>query len=225
MRKCILLLGLWGGIAIPGIAQAAEGDGTLRSAAQEWLKAAADLTRRAHRLAQNEEALALFTTDSALLEQARVMGELADSNGFLRARAVAMPQSKELLGIILQKEEKLNISDQTWEVLKERFHPGVIVSMMNGRDGVEYLAAGTLLATSRTYIQPPGWTGSLLLILESGDEYASAVGFWQSGDRTVTGTATFVRTESVDQWLEMLNLLFGIDLPCEEWSGEMLKGL
>lgn len=223
LKYCIVLL-LWAGLAIPDMARAAVGDGALRPAAQEWLGAAADLTRRAQALAKNQEALSLFTTDSALLEQARVMGEANASNGFLRVRAVAMPEGKELLGI-LQKEEKLNISDRTWEVLKERFHPGVIVSMMNGREGVEHLAASTILATSRTYIQPDSWMGNLLLILESGDEYASAVVFWQSGDRTVTGTATFVRTESVDQWLEVLNLLFGIDLPCEEWSTEMLKGL
>ena len=84
-------------------------------------------------------------------------------------------------------------------------------------------AAGSILTGSRTYIQPQDWRDDLLVVLEYGGEYAVAIAFWQSGEKTVTGQASFIRAGRTEALLRSVEKFCGHAVPVRKLTGRELK--
>lgn len=198
----------------------------VRPARNEWLRAAKELARRMQAMAADEQVVRLYISDGNVLEYVRSIGA-GDYDKLQKVTVAKVPRPKLTAGFL---DRALAASDTDTAVyrrmagmMESRITPFVIVTALSGREGSTHLAAGAVLADSRTYIQPQDWREDLLLVLEYGGEYAVAVAFWQSGDNTVTGHATFILAEHTEMLFLSLGELCGEHIPIRCLSGEELN--
>lgn len=227
--KTALLL-LWAGLGIlccGGVA--AQKAPSFRHPEQNrWLEEAADLTLRMRELAVDDKAPRLFVSDSDILDYMRQMGA-GNYSTLQRVRVAEFSSDKLAEGFMRQTlyyDEQLTAEEceDLRQKLKNRMTPGVLISVLNGQEGMTHLAANAVLSFDRTYMQPEDWREDLLLVLDYGGEYASAVAFWQSGEGTVTGRAAFIVARRADALFEVLNQYYnGEPVPIRELTGEDLK--
>lgn len=168
----------------------------------------------------------LFISDDGVLEYIREIGA-ADYSELQKVTVASVPRGV-LTTALLDRAFAASDADtavyrRLAGIMENRITPFVIVTALNGYEGSTHLAAGAVLADSRTYIRPRDWREDLLLVLEYGGEYAVAVAFWQSGENTVTGHATFIPSERTEMLFLSLGEFCGEHIPIRHLSGEDLN--
>lgn len=191
----------------------------------EWLRAAKELARRVQATAADEEVPRLFTSDDEVLAYIHTIGT-ADYSKLQQVTVAEIPRSKLAASFLMPKLDT-SIDTATYrridQIMKTRLNPAHLISILNSQEGTTGLLAGTILSESRTYIQPRDWTEDLLLVLDYGGEDTIAVAFWKSGEKTVTGQATFIVSGSADKLFEALDGLCGEHLPVRKLTGADLN--
>lgn len=189
---------------------------------KEWVRRAIQLTERLHRFASNEEAHKLFSENDEFLAVMKAMGQSASRVTLRRIRVMELSEDDIFSDLVLKM---VSIDKTTWELVKDRFIPSAFASVINGQEGSIHLAACSVMNTTRTYTMSESWTHNLLFILDYGEYYATVVSFWLSGEDTVTGSATFMLSESEDAAWQALKSLSGSGSTYEEWNEEMIQGV
>lgn len=192
----------------------------------QWLDAAKELAHGMREAAANERFAKLFISDGEVLEYIREIGA-ADYSELQKVTVASVPRGALMAGFLDRTFAAEDIDTAAYRriagLMETRIHPAVVVSALNGREGSTHLAACAVLTESRTYIRPRDWREDLLLVMDYGGEYAVAVAFWQSGEETVTGQATFVLSGSVDNLFETLGEFCGESTPSRILTGSDLK--
>lgn len=198
----------------------------VRPVRNEWLRAAKELARRIQAMAADEQVVRLYISDSGVLENVRSIGA-GDYDKLQKVTVAEIPRPKLMAGFLNRSFAASDADTAVYRrlagIMENRITPFVIVTALNGYEGSTHLAAGAVLADSRTYIQPQDWREDLLLVLEYGGEYAVAVAFWQSGENTVTGHATFIPSERTEMLFLSLGEFCGEHIPIRHLSGEELN--
>lgn len=195
------------------------------TAVREWLEPTAWLSRRVQKVVASEKAVRVFAAGgedytTQIEEFTKAISPLISGNPH-QVSVVKVPDSKSISKFIISS----NIDDETMELIHERFNPSAMISVINGNEcSTVEIAASSILKASRTYMQPSGWVGDLLFIIDYGQGYSIVVTFWQSGDNTVTGEATFILTENAEKLLSGLRVMFG-EISSEELSKNIFNGL
>lgn len=199
----------------------------MQPAGNVWLQAATELAEEAQDMAADERAAELFVSDSGLLAYIRRIGT-AGYDRLREATVVEIPRAELTAGFLSAAFASSAEPDtaelrRLTELMKSRINPAVVVSALNGQEGSDHLAACSILTGSRTYIQPQDWRDDLLVVLEYGGEYAVAIAFWQSGEKTVTGQASFIRAGRTEALLRSVEKFCGHAVPVRKLTGRELK--
>lgn len=199
----------------------------MQPAGNVWLQAATELAEEAQDMAADERAAELFVSDSGLLAYIRGIGT-AGYERLREATVVEIPRAELTAGFLSAAFASSAEPDtaelrRLTELMKSRINPAVVVSALNGQEGSDHLAACSILTGSRTYIQPQDWRDDLLVVLEYGSEYAVAIAFWQSGEKTVTGQASFIRAGRTEALLRSVEKFCGHAVPVRKLTGRELK--
>lgn len=196
------------------------GRGIRQPERNEWLRATEELVDEMCEVATCEEAVGWMTSDSALGGLIRQMGDPTYDEP-KRGWVVEM-SGEELFGRMATLAETEPAETRLPEVMRRRVNPSAVVSMLNSKmSGTLHLAAGTMLTTRKTYIQPRDWTSDFLLILDYDQPYAVAAAFWESGEKTVTGTVCFV-PEGAEKILKGMGIGKIRGLSDEDLKGESI---
>lgn len=199
----------------------------MQPAGNVWLQAATELAEEMQEMAADERAAELFVSDSGLLAYIRGIGT-AGYDRLREATVVEIPRAELTAGFLSAAFASSAEPDtaelrRLTELMKSRINPAVVVSALNGQEGSDHLAACSILTGSRTYIQPQDWRDDLLVVLEYGSEYAVAIAFWQSGEKTVTGQASFIRAGRTEALLRSVEKFCGHAVPVRKLTGRELK--
>ncbi len=194
MRKIVALL-LAAVLFAAGIS-AAFAEAAPASMPENWyMTEALNLADAMGALADNEAYVELF------------IGMGMDTDGFADTMAkVAGLAPDQVITYLYRTDalEKLAASYQMDEVSTKLAGPAMdainirmsnsLGSLLNGHVGGElWLAVASSLAYTRTYIMPAGFVPCSLFLSYEGQETAVLVTFSQTGEETVTATATYVR--------------------------------
>lgn len=198
----------------------------VQPARNEWLRAAKELACGMQALAADEQVAKLYVSDDDVLGCIHGIGT-ADYGQLQKVMVAEVPRPQLTAGFLGRALAASDIDTAVCRriagIMGSRLNPAILVSILNGEEGSAHLAASTVLADSRTYIQPRDWREDLLVVLEYGGEYAVAVAFWQSGVGTVTGKATFIASGTADRLFEALDRLCGEHVPVRELAGTDLN--
>lgn len=199
-----------------------------RPTRNEWLRAATELVRGMQAMAADEQVVKLYVSDDDVLGYVHRIG--TTDYGKLQKVTVAEVSGPKLTAGFLSRTLAASDIDtvvcrRILGIMGNRLNPATFVSILNGQEGSTHLAASTILADSRTYIQPRDWREDMLVVLEYGGDYAVAVAFWQSGEWTVTGKATFIVSGSVGKLFEALDEFCGEHIPVRELVGDDLNNV
>lgn len=181
------------------------------NAEENWyLQEGKRLAERVFGLAADETYVQMYTASG---EIRKVVSDFAksDFSQIVEARMLSLPDAQSierLLGLIstLSGEEIPEMSDAVKTEMFKQI-PGMLVTMVNNRQGVSWVAAtASVLRTSETYIMPEDFHPCVLL-LEYPGEYAVAVAYTQTGEDTLTATATAVYSGFIGMISGELSLL------------------
>lgn len=120
------------------------------------------LTCEMDELAESEEYLALMTSSETL---GQVVKEMAsqDYSSPENVYIVKLPTEVLLQGISGLSDD-LKFSDSLLEKLKYKINGTVLANMINATYGSETVAATSMTAWGKSYIQPKGWSDNTMLL-------------------------------------------------------------
>lgn len=177
-------------------------------------------------LAADEQVAKLYISNDDVLGYIHGIGT-ADYGQLQKVTVAEVPRPQLTAGFLSRalaaSDTDTAVCRRIAAIMGNRLNPAVFVSILNGEEGSTHLAVSTILADSRTYIQPRDWREDLLVVLEYGGDYAAAVAFWSSGVDTVTGNAAFITSGSVGRLFEALDRFCGEHIPVRELTGEHLN--
>lgn len=166
------------------------------SAAAEnlYLDLGLKLVFRLSELTQDENYAQLFSSSEAILEKVSDFAD-TDFSEPIEARMFEMPTSETMhqLFTIFGAFSEQTFSEMSEAAQTEIYRqlPSSIVTLINGRYDINWLAASNILHVSETYILPENFHPGLMLLTYPGD-FAVAVSFSQTGEDTFTAIATAV---------------------------------
>lgn len=183
------------------------------SLAEDWYLATADaLADRLSILVTNETYLAFFidVKQDGVSEELEMMAETSgkDIRNVIRLRYAPEKVDQYVKNYFMSDRVDEYTAMVQSEVLK-RMNPS-LSGMLNGIiGGTLWTSLSSILSASETFAMPEGFE-SCVLGLDFGLDTAVLVAFTQTGEDTVTATASYIRTESLDSELTApyLNLLW-----------------
>lgn len=178
-------------------------------------------------LAQSGEYKQLFGAPAELQE---ITDQIAQGDYEMPQKVILMKLPSSLItNFAAMLGEDLKLSEEMEERMSYRINGTLFASFINSRYGPDILAATSTLSWGKSYIQPKGWTDNVLLWLQYDGDYSSLVSFNKSGDGVISGTSTFIKTETMDT-MEPLKDEFekylkesGLDLDITEFSQSQIK--
>lgn len=140
------------------------------------------------RMMSASEELSASISQMAAVDAARPEGAVLIDYPADKVLALAAAQSD----LTLPEEGNVRL------MLERKLSGAHLANLINGRQGATTLAAASLLACSESYVQPKGWPGGTVVVLEYPGDYASLVAFSQSGEGVISASALFVHTGGAD---------------------------
>lgn len=178
--------------------------------AENWyVDVGTDLALRMHALAGEDAYVAMYTDSEEILQQIHdfAQTEISTPETMRMLKLPSGEDTKRLINILaaITDEEMAEMSDAVMEHFTRQV-PGVLVSVLNSQIGVSWIATASVLTTSETFIQPEDFAPCVLWMEYPGD-YAVAVGFTQTGEDTLTATATITRSGLLDSLTEDMDFV------------------
>ena len=178
--------------------------------AENWyVDVGTNLASRMHELAGEDGFVSMYTDSQEILQQIHdfAQTEISTPETMRMLKLPSGEDTKRLINILvaLMDEEMPEISDAVVEHFARQV-PSMLVSVLNGQIGVTWIATATVLTTSETFIQPEDFVPCVLWMEYPGD-YAIAVGFTQTGEDTLTATATITRSGLLDSLTEDMDFV------------------
>lgn len=178
--------------------------------AENWyVDVGTNLASRMHELAGEDGFVSLYTDSEEILQQIYdfAQTEISTPETMRMLKLPSGEDTKKLINILgaIMGEKMPEISDVVMEHFARQV-PNMLVSVLNSQIGVTWIAAASVLTTSETFIQPEDFAPCVLWIEYPGD-YAIAVGFTQTGEDTLTATATITRSGLLDSLTEDMDFV------------------
>lgn len=174
-------------------------------------------------LAESREYLALVSASESI---EKVIDKVVSQDYSIPENVYLIKLSDDiLLRAISPFPGAINISDNIMDKLKYKINGSVFANMINASYGSEMIAATAMITWGKSYIQPSGWSGNMILILEYPGEFSSIVSFVQSGDGVISGSSVFVKNgdKGILTWLD--EYLGMADIEYENYSSSQLQDL
>lgn len=177
-----------------------------------YLETALDLADKMGSLADNEAYVELFIgmgedTDGFADIMAQLNGLEPDEVVTYAFREDAL---EGLANAYQMDEVSIKLAEPVMDILARRMSSS-LGSLLNSHvGGTLWLAISNALACTETYIIPEGFAPCALFLRYDGQEAAILVTFTQTGEETITATASYVRDDAVEDevaW-EYLNLMW-----------------
>lgn len=127
--------------------------------------------------------------------------------------------------VIMANSGGTPVSDSLMDKLRLRINASLVGNLINARQGVEAVAAASVMTWSKSYIAPDNWSDNRLLILEYPGKFSSVVSFVQTGDGVITGTAAFVRNDEQGALATLNELMGTAEQEYDHYSSEQLQKL
>lgn len=187
------------------------------------IKEGVSLTCAMDELAESEEYLTLMTSSEAISSITAQIG----------AQDYSIPENVYIIELPVEAifqsisdfSDDLKISESVMQKLKSRVNGVVFANMINATYGSEIIAATSMMAWGKSYIQPEGWTESNMLILEYPGDFSSIVSFVESGDGVISGSSVFVKNGEYNIIETLGEYLSYADIKYEHYSASQLQDL
>lgn len=177
------------------------------------------LTQVMCELANDADYNKIFTVSD---EMGKIVAQMAAQNYAKPEKVYLMKLPDTLLRDFLQTQGEMTVSDALLEKIQQKWNATSFASMLNGYLGVETLAASSVVTWEKSYIQPKGWTGNVMLLLDYDGEFSSLVSFTQSGDGVINAASSFLKDDGGDLMESFSQKLGGIEFEVVTISGEEL---
>ena len=181
------------------------------------------LTCEMDELAENKEYLALMSASEAL---GQIMNKMASQDYSIPEKVYLIKSPDDILLQAMRSfSGEINISDNTMEKLKHKINGSIFANMINASYGSETIAATSMTAWGKSYIQPKGWSDNMILLLEYSGEFSSIVSFVESGDGVISGSSVFVKNGDKDILTSLDEYLGMTDIEHDQYSSSQLQDL
>ncbi len=181
------------------------------------------LTCEMDELAENKEYLALMSASETL---GQIMNKMASQDYSIPEKVYLIKSPDDILLQAMRSfSGEINISDTTMEKLKYKINGSIFANMINASYGSETIAATSMIAWGKSYIQPKGWSDNMILLLEYSGEFSSIVSFVQSGDGVISGSSVFVKNGDKDILTSLDEYLGMTDIEHDQYSSSQLQDL
>lgn len=186
---------------------------------QFFLREAIRLTDEMDDLAESKEYLSLMSSSQSLSQIAEEIGA-QNYETPMKIYLLELPkdipnQLAEAYG--MDKKALDGMSDSVLEKVRYKINGTNFAQMINASSGSENLALTSMLTWGKSYQQPKGWSNNTIALLFYDGDYSSMVSYFQSGDKIISASSTFVKNNDLLKELktakEEANLfeqLFGI---------------
>lgn len=208
----LLIFALW---ALSGCQGAQSADGWM-------IERAHTLTGQMAELARSEAYAKMMTSSPELGD---VIAHFAAGEYFRPERVVLIDYPAERVIQLAVSQTDLQPSETVKGLLARKMAGATLGNVLNGREGASVLAATSLLSYGESYVQPQGWPGNTVALLEYPGGYASMVSFSQSGEGVISATAVFVETGETDPMTALTELEGLPELDSRAFTGEALDKL
>jgi hypothetical protein len=186
------------------------------------MKEAVGLTGEMDKLAETKEYVALMGHPETLGDHRQAAaGEYAAPEN---AYVVKLTEEglKQAIGAVAGEAA---VPESVLDIFKYKINAAVFANIVNATYGSEMVAATSILTWGKSYIQPEGWAGNTILLLEYPGEFSSMVSFTQSGEGVISATSVFLKNGEKDIAAMLTDALSGTGVAYEQYDAAKVQAL
>lgn len=187
------------------------------------MKEAVGLTGEMDKLAETKEYVALMGASGNLgeiIDKAAAGEYAAPENAYV----VKLTEEglKQAIGAVAGEAD---VPESVLDIFKYKINAAVFANIVNATYGSEMVAATSLLTWGKSYLQPEGWAGNTILLLEYPGEFSSMVSFTQSGEGVISATSVFLKNGEKDIAAMLTDALSGTGVAYEQYDAAKVQAL